>query len=184
MNAKNINSLIYAFVFQVGWFVCILGGDFYSILYAVAFLLFHFWLLYKQSNLLPKEANWLVSVFTLGMIIETITFSLELLSSPDSVSVFNFLVLPPLWLISLWVMFAIALRTCLYFLFNKPVLAYLLLLITIPLNYYSGAKLNEEVNILKPYSLSLSLITFFWLIFFWCLTMLKRHYFEDIENAH
>jgi hypothetical protein len=178
-------KLIYAIAFQVGWFVCILTGNWVSLAYTVLFLAFHFFFLkYKaHSTLLRKEALWIASVFVGGLILETLSFSAGFLYAQTPSNLFAQLILPPIWLLNLWLVFAIALRTCLSFIFYKPKVSYLVSSVAIPLNYYAGVELNNNVAISNPYSLSLALITLMWIVLLWLLTQLKRYYFEDIFNA-
>jgi len=177
-------KLFYAIAFQAGWFFCILAGNWISLAYAVIFLTIHFWLLAQDRYFsLRKEIYWIGIVAIGGLILETISFSAAFLLYGESAILFEYLALPPLWLLNLWIIFAIALRTCLSFIFYNPKITYLSACLCIPLNYYAGAKLNNHVNISEPYTLSLATITLMWLILLRVLIHLKRHYFEDIFNA-
>lgn len=182
---SKTSTLIYAIAFQVGWFICILTGNWASLVYAIGFLAGHFWFLaYKNSYfLLKKEVLWISVVFSCGLVIETLFFTAGLLYSQIPSNLFEHLIFPPLWLLNLWLIFAIALRTCLSFIFYKPKVTYLLTCLCIPLNYYAGAKLNGSVVINNPYPLSLTLITLLWIVLLSFLNYLKRHYFESIFNA-
>lgn len=180
------SKLTYAVAFQVGWFICILGGNFFSFIYTFIFLTAHFWYLFHNKKMLSMELLWVFLIFSSGLILETISFSSSFLYSISSTSTnpFKHLIIPPLWLLNLWILFAIALRTCLSFIFTKPILSYLMAFIAIPINYYAGAELNGNVFINRPYMLSLALITLMWVLFLWLLIKLKNSYFEDIFNAH
>lgn len=182
----NISKLIYAVAFQAGWFVCILAGNLASLIYTLFFLVAHFWSLsYRNSHLsIRKEVLWVIIIFCLGVAVETIYFSAGFLYTEAPKKLFDGLLLPPIWLLCIWIIFSLALRTCLSFLFYKPALSYLTCLLFVPLNYYAGAKLNNEVDINEPYFLSLALMTLIWILFLWCLIYIKRHYFEEIFNAH
>lgn len=181
----NISKLVYALAFQAGWFACIMAGNFASIIYTALFLLGHFFYLARKNSLifLRKEMLWVITVFCLGLVVETIYFSAGFLYTDAPKNLFAGLVLPPIWLLCVWLLFSLALRTCLSFLFYKPALSYLTCLLFVPINYYAGATLNNEVDINEPYFLSLALMTLIWILFFWCLIYLKRHYFEEIFNA-
>jgi hypothetical protein len=183
---SNISKLVYALAFQAGWFVCIMAGNLASILYTALFLIGHLWYLaFKQPKLFQhKEILWVITVFCLGLAVETIYFSAGFLYTDAPKNLFDALLLPPIWLLCIWIMFSLALRTCLSFLFYKPTLSYITCAVFVPLNYYAGAKLNNEVAVNEPYFLSLTLMTFIWILFLWCLIYVKRHYFEEIFNAH
>jgi hypothetical protein len=179
------SKLIYAIAFQVGWFVCILAASWVSLIYIVIFLTAHFWFLANciHSPSLRKEALWISVVLGSGLIVETIFFSAGFLYSHTPSRLFEHVILPPLWLLNLWLIFAIALRTCLSFVFYKPKVTYLLSSLCIPLNYYAGAKLQTDIAINSPYILSLALIAIIWIALLWLLIHIKHYYFEDIFNA-
>jgi len=178
----KIAILIYASMFQVGWFVCILAGNLAGLFYTTLFLAGHFvFLLRNNPHLaLRKEVLWVMIVLCFGATVETIYFSAGLLYTDEPKKLFDLLLLPPIWLLCIWVIFSLALRTCLSFLFYKTTLSYLACLIFVPLNYYAGAKLNNEVDINEPYFLSLGLMTLIWILCLWCLIRIKRRYFEEI----
>ena len=182
----NISKLVYALAFQAGWFVCIMAGNFTSIFYTVLFVFGHFWFLARKSSplFLHKEILWVIIVFCLGLAVETIYFSAGFLYTDAPKKLFDELLLPPVWLLCIWIIFSLALRTCLSFLFYKPALSYLTCFVFVPVNYYAGAKLNNEVDINEPYVLSLALMTLIWISLLWCLIQIKRHYFEEIFHAH
>lgn len=183
---SSISKLVYALAFQAGWFICITAGNFASIFYVALFLFVHFWFLARKNSqlLLPKEILWIIIVFCLGLMVETIYFSAGFLYTDAPKKSFDQLLLPPIWLLCIWIIFSLALRTCLSFLFYKPALSYLTCLLFVPVNYYAGSTLNTEVNINEPYFLSLALMTLIWILFLRCLIYIKHHYFEEIFNAH
>ena len=183
---STISNLFYALVFQAGWFVCIMAGSCAAFLYTLIFLTIHFLFVFHRNtkSFARKEILWIVTISGFGLLIEIISFSFGLLYNKDKEILFSYLSLPPLWLLCIWITFSLILRTCLAFLFTKPLISYLLLLVFVPVNYYAGAELNKDVAINEPYLLSLSLITLMWLLFFWCSNYLKRRYFEELFNAH
>ncbi len=182
---SNISKLVYALAFQAGWFVCIMAGNLASVVYTALFLFSHFWWLTRKSPtfFIHKELLWVMIVFCLGLIVETIYFSGSFLYTDAPKKLFDHVSLPPTWLLCIWLMFALALRTCLSFLFYKPTLSYLTCFVFVPVNYYAGAKLNKDVDINEPVFLSLALMTLIWILFLWGLIHIKRHYFEEIFNA-
>lgn len=183
---SNPSKFVYALVFQVGWFVCIMAGSLTAFIYTLAFLTFHFWFV-LQKNVkvsVSKEILWLLIISSIGLVIEVVSFSNALLYQNANEILLSTFPLPPLWLFCIWIMFTLALRTCLAFLFQKPALSYLLLFIFVPINYYAGAELNEHVHLAEPYLLSLSLITLMWILFWWFTTHLKKIYFEELFNAN
>lgn len=177
------SKLIHAVAFQVGWFICILGGNWFSLTYTIIFLAAHFWFLSHKKTCLKKEALWLLLVFVSGFILETISFSNKFLYSLTPTVIYKYLIIAPLWMLNLWILFALALRTFLSFIFIKPNITYLITCVAIPLNYYAGAELSTNVSINNPHALSLALITLMWIALLWFLIKLKSGYFEDIFDA-
>lgn len=184
-------KIIYAIAFQIGWFVCILGSNTASLYYSLVFVACHLaFSLYRNNALwMAKEVLWLLLIVAFGLMIETFSFSAGFLFYQTSGNflttntLFESFLTPPLWLVNLWLIFAVALRTCLAFMLYKPNLLYALSLVLVPINYYAGAALNNGVALSQPYYFSLTLITLLWLVFFWCLVRIKQRYFKDMFNA-
>jgi hypothetical protein len=184
----SITKLLYAIAFQVGWFICILTDNPTSLAYTIVFVGVHFWFLSRNKisrNDKPsfkKEVLWLLIVVSGGGLLETISFSAGFLHNATSITV-GYLSLPPLWLLNLWLLFAIALRTFLSPLLNRMKLTFLLIAVAIPLNYYAGAALNSHVAVNDPYIINLALISLLWMGLLWLLNYIKSHYFGDTFNA-
>ncbi len=177
-----LNKFAYAVTFQIGWVVCVTGDNMLSFLYALIFTGTYLGVTFRNYHSIKLEIIWIALVLTLGLCLETISFSLGLLQSANPASL-GYFKLPPVWLISLWGLFAVALLTCLSFVFRNPVVAYLISSIAIPLNYFSGAALNGDITVNRPYALSLGLISILWICLLWILVSLKRCYFEEIFRA-
>jgi Protein of unknown function (DUF2878) len=182
---SSTSKIAYAVAFQIGWFVCILGDKDSVIAYTLGFVAAHFIFLKITLNkiLWLKESSWLLLVFISGGLLETLVFSAGFLYSSSSHLYFDHIVPPPVWLLCLWLLFALALRTFMSFVFSAPKITYLTSTIAIPLNYYAGAQLNSDVNLNSPYILNLALISVLWVVLLWCLVQAKHSYFEDIFNA-
>ena len=182
---SSSSKIAYAIAFQLGWFICIMAGNALGLAYTIIFVIAHLIFLKTTLNkvLWLKESLWLLIVFIGGFLLEALTFSAGFLYSKTQPIFFDYLIFPPLWLLNLWLLFAIALRTCLSFVFTAPRIAYFISVVAIPLNYYAGAQLNAEVDVTSPYILSLALISLQWIFLLWCLVQTKRYFFEDIFNA-
>ena len=173
--------LLYAVAFQLGWFICIMGGNTASISYAISFLLAHLWL---QQNASPyREISWIAIVLSGGFLIETLFLSAGFLYEKSPPLLFEHVHYPPIWLMALWLTFAIALRNCLAFLLSYPRLGYGMCCTLIPVNYLAGSKLSHVLHINQPLVVVLPLIALVWVIFLACLIKIKRRYFEDIFDA-
>ncbi len=182
---SNTSKFAYAVALQLGWFVCILAGNTPSVIYTAVFISAHLIFLKTTFNrvLWLKETFWLLIVLIGGFVLETLIFSSGFIYSNSAPMLFEHLIFPPLWLLCLWLLFALALRTCLSFVFTAPKLTYLISTIAIPLNYYAGTQLNSDVDLNSPYILSLALISLLWVLLLWCLIQAKNYFFEDIFNA-
>jgi hypothetical protein len=183
---SRASNIAYAIAFQIGWFFCIMAGNALVFTYMAIFIAAHF--IFLNISLIKvlwfKEILWLLVIFMAGFTLETLVFSAGFLYSKSPPVFLDNLIFPPVWLLSLWVLFAIALRTCLAFVFSAPKITYLISVAVVPLNYYAGAQLNTDVNLNTPYILSLACISLLWVFLLWCLVNTKRYFFEDIFNAH
>ena len=173
--------LLYAVAFQLGWFVCIMGGNIASASYAIIFLMVHLWLERKSSPY--RELIWVTVVISCGSLIETLFMSAGFLYENSAPLLFERVCYPPLWLMALWLIFAVALRNCLAFLLSYPRLGYWMCCTLVPANYLAGSKLNQAIHINQPLLVVLPLIALIWVVFLACLIQIKRRYFEDMFNA-
>ena len=183
---KLIN-FIHIVIFQIGWLVCAIFGNGYALAYSALYIALHFFLLQIRRRIdFTKEALWLILFLVSGFIIETLFFSVGFLyfdeASAPSNSIITPIIFPPLWLLCLWLLFGITMRTSMAFLFDKLWLAFLLIIIVIPLSYSVGAALNPDVSLGLPHFLSLPAITTAWVGFFGFILALKHFYFGDLFN--
>lgn len=111
---------------------------------------------------------------------ETLFFCAGVIYEQQPPELFTEFRVPPTWLISLWLCFAIGLRTCFAFIFSHPRVSYVLIALAVPASYWSGTYLNHNVHINKPYALSLLLITLSWMVLIALIQHIKCRYFEDI----
>ena len=126
-----LKPLANAVLFQCGWFACVLGGDGWWLLVAVAALAVH--LLWISSW--SREGQVILAVTLLGTLIDTSlrTFGVFHFSLPGP--------LIPLWLIVLWALLATTLRHCLAWSARPWWRASLLGAVGGPLSYYAGSQL-------------------------------------------
>jgi hypothetical protein len=168
--------------FQVGWFICIMTGNIFSLAFTSLFLLLHFVLLKKYTPrfYFAKEVRWLAVFFSIGMVIETFFLNTGVLVTSDTENRFLDLFLPPIWLLCLWLLFGTSMRTSLKLLFEKKWIGYLGSLIFAPASYYAGDVLNVTISIGTPLILYLSIIALAWLCTLWLVFIVQHYYFEDI----
>ena len=135
MTSKIINFLL----FQLVWFVCILGAAKNATHAAVAFslliILFHFYLTkYKTS-----ELKILLLASIIGFLFDGFLLKSELVLYADHGWSYS---VTPLWIIILWMGFAITLNSSLSWLKKKLNLSILFGAIGGPLAYLAGEKLG------------------------------------------
>ncbi len=165
-----------AVLFQIGWFFCVLGSSLVAYAATVLCLVAHFILLKNYSDRFPwvLEILWIWAILLIGIVTESIFFSSGILvyeyQSVDS----SFIVLPPAWLLCLWLLFATALRLSLAFMLQKMTLAIALGGALTPFSYWSGALLNSQVDLVIPAISSLLYIALAWAIVFLILFYLLR----------
>lgn len=180
---SNSFKIINAIVFQIGWFICILTTNTISLAFTFLFVVGNFFAIYFFTGKfsLKTEVSWLLLCLALGLIYETIFINSGILyqTGADTLAVFGGVQLPPAWLLCLWVVFAVIMRTSMTFIFNKPLLTCLLTLAVAPCNYYAGAGLNSQVDIGQPLLLNLSLLGLTWAFAMACLITVYNLHFKD-----
>jgi len=142
MTSKIINFIF----FQLIWFVCIIGAATNETHAAVAFslliILFHLYLTKDKKN----ELKILLLASILGFLFDGFLLKNELVLYANHGWSYS---ITPLWIIVLWMGFAITLNSSLSWLKKKIKLSVLLGAIGGPLAYLAGEKLNA-VTILSP----------------------------------
>jgi hypothetical protein len=146
--------LLNVVIFQVGWAVCILGGNKIAVIYTLFALVIHAALFLKGS----REA-WVIVVFTfVGSGWDTLLMHAGVLSfAVDS------LFIPP-WLLCLWLLFSCTLNHSLAWLKNKLLISALLGGVLAPLSYLAGIKLGVA-SFVMPLFTSLGIIAIAWALF-------------------
>ena len=130
MKKKLLNLAI----FQVGWMVCVLGGNAYAIAYTAIALLIH------QRFVLEKNSEWqLVAIVTVvGSFWDFLMVQNKMFYYTDA----GFLGIP-IWLICLWVLFATTFMHALSWLRNYLWIAAACAAIMGPLSYWFGSELSD-----------------------------------------
>jgi hypothetical protein len=121
-----------ALLFQIGWFVCILGGDLWALVFTGAVLAGHFWFSpCKRNDLLA-----LIIALGIGLIHDTLLIALGYIRFVETTW------LPPLWLVCIWVLFGISLLHSLNWVYQRIWFAAALGIIAGPLSYLAGVSLS------------------------------------------
>ena len=156
-------------IFQVGWFLLILGHE--SNLYLVVLALVATYLIieWRTSQSPPTIKNYIIRIalFSLGCIADWILSKLELISfSSDNTTM-------PFWLILMWLLFSATFYRCHSWLNNKAWLAGLLGSAFGPLAYWAASEMSN-VQILSPIVFTLS-SAIFWGIIFMSFSYLNKY---------
>jgi hypothetical protein len=156
-----LKTILNVLSYYVGWFACIVGtGQGHPLLgpVVVAGLLgLHLWL---TTNAL-QEARFLVTIGLLGSALDSIVAGLGLYSFTGTLVPW---VCPP-WITALWMLFGSTLHVSLSWLTGRPLMAFVLGVISGPLSYYAGARFGA---LAFPSDLMLSLVL---LALVWGLTL-------------
>ena len=126
-----VRPLINATLFQVGWFVAVLGNNMWAMASAALVLLLH-WLLLSR-----RWQEWLLiaGVVALGYGIDSLMVVGGLFIVPGGGY------LAPLWLLAIWMMFATTLCHAFAWLRQRLLVAALLGAIAPPFSYWAGEQL-------------------------------------------
>ena len=145
MTSKIINFIL----FQLVWFICILGAAINETYTAVAFslllILLHFYLVKDRKN----ELKILLVASIIGFLFDGFLLKSELVLYTNHGWSYS---ITPLWIIVLWMGFAITLNSSLSWLKKKIKLSAVFGAIGGPLAYLAGEKL-EAVTLMAPITL-------------------------------
>ena len=160
---KKILNLI---IFQVGWLVCVLGGDLYAIVYtAIALVMHHAWIVERKS-----EWQLVAMVTAVGSLWDILMIQTGLINfvAPGLLGI-------PVWLICLWILFATTFLHCLSWLRQHLWIAAVAAALFAPFSYWLGAQLGGAV-FGSPVLISLLVIAFGWSMLFPAGMYLSRRY--------
>ena len=153
MTTETIKLLINYLIFQLGWFVCVMGGSRLALIYTAFTLAVH--LLWISSW--QKEKQLLVICLLLGSTIDSFLGNLDILQFSGEGR------LLPVWLACLWVLFGTTLRHSLDWSRTHKPLGAILGLIGGPASYFAGSKLTD-VSLAEPIWQTLLILAVIWAI--------------------
>jgi len=136
---KYLPSIINAVLFQITWFACVIGSS-YNLLWPGVLscvLLAAYQLVPKRRH--PSDLKLVFFAIILGGIIDTLWLQMGFISFNNQWPVNN---VSPVWMITLWVAFALTINHSLSWLKQHPLLPALMGLIGGPLSYLAGEKLG------------------------------------------
>lgn len=157
-------SLTNVAMFNGAWLCCVLGGNEIAIATALTVVMLH--LRFTADDW--REILLVVQVVVLGFFVDSMLIRSGVIVLP------NDLVIPPVWLICLWIVFSTLLNHSLRWLHSHLYLAVLLGALAAPFSYYAGIRLTD-VSLAEPRAWSLGLIAFAWAVAFpMCLWLAQR----------
>ena len=146
-------------LFQVGWFACIFGGAsghvLASVLFSLALVAISVWHTPFKKNTLALFGK----IGLYGLVGDTLLLQLGFLQFNSPVP---FAFLSPIWMWTLWILFASTLNQSMAWLLGKPLMGALLGAIFGPLSYIAGVELGAASWGNK--SQAIVLIGFIWAI--------------------
>lgn len=167
---KNLLSgpvIINAILFQITWFACALGSAnnlLWPAIISCAVLAAY---QLHPKNKHPNDIKLIVVAILMGLIVDTAWIQLGMISySTQS----PFEAIAPLWIIILWIGFALTINHSLSWLTKHPLLPAATGLIFAPLSYFAGVKFGALTFTADPIVITLSLGVV-WAI---CMTVLVK----------
>jgi hypothetical protein len=164
---KNIINFV---LFQMLWVACVLGAAnqliWPSIVLVIAMLV-----IFSLPSFKVKNDTFLVfTCLILGFILDS---TLAYFNFIDYEFDYGFSRIAPLWILFLWVGFALTLNHSMAWIFNNAKLGYLLMALGPPLSYISAGKLGAvSINNMLLTSLLVSLS---WMLVFKILILVKKN---------
>lgn len=150
--------LINLALFQSGWFICVVGGDVYAIVFTVAALFIHNWLVLSS----PVEWKLISIVVLVGCLWDVLMAQTGVISYGDP-TLFGI----PVWLVCLWLLFATTFMHALFWMNQHLALAVIFAAIFGPASYWAGSKLTDaELGL--PLMTSLLIMAVGWALLFPC----------------
>ena len=163
---KMINFIL----FQLLWVACVLGADNQTIWPALSIILIMLVIFLLPSIRAKNDFIFIITCLVLGFILDS---SLAYFNFIDYSFNYGFTRIAPLWILFLWVGFALTLNHSMAWIFNNAKLGYLLMALGPPLSYISAGKLGAvSINNMLLTSLLVSLS---WMLVFKILLLVKKN---------
>lgn len=143
-------------IFQIGWIVCVVGGDIYAAPYTLLAVVIH------QLFLVEHKSEWqiIVIVTFVGCLWDSLMAISGVMVYTDAT-----LIGIPLWLVCLWVLFAMTFLHALSWMRHYLWLAAVFAGVFGPLSYWLGDELSSA-DVGSPVILSLAIMAAGWAILF------------------
>ena len=143
-------------LFQIGWLVCVIGGDLYAVAFTLVALLIHNWLV------LSSRSEWkLIGIVVLvGCLWDMAMAKTGVISYADA-SLLGI----PVWLMCLWLLFATTFMHGLFWMQRYLWLAVIFAALLGPASYWFGSTL-AEASFGLPIAASLAIMAAGWAVLF------------------
>ncbi|UCH39769.1 MAG: DUF2878 domain-containing protein [Gammaproteobacteria bacterium] len=143
-------------VFQVGWAVCVIGGDLYAVAFTLPALMLHNWLILGNRG----EWRFIVMIALAGCLWDITMVQTGTIQYANA-SLLGI----PLWLLCLWLLFATTFMHALFWLHRYLWLAAVFAAVLGPASYWFGTHLTEA-RLDPPIIASLGVMAVGWAVLF------------------
>lgn len=159
--AKNFVNVV---MFNGAWLCCVLGGNQIAIATALTVVMLHLRFIADDW----REVLLVIQVVVLGFFVDS------MLIRSGVIVLSNDVLIPPVWLICLWIVFSTLLNHSLRWLQSQLFIAVLLGGLMAPFSYYAGIRLTN-VSLAEPEAWSLGFVAVAWAVAFpMCLWLAQR----------
>jgi len=170
--ARRARNIANALMFQLTWFVCVQGRSDWALVATLLALILHW--RFAVTN--TREWQLWLLVLLLGCIVDTALLAIGVLHFP-AVDL-----MPPLWLLCIWTMFASTLLHSLAFLQRSLLLSAGLGAVGGPLAYYAGTRFGTA-RLGGSEWIALAVLAACWSLIMPLLILLAR-YVESLHQPH
>lgn len=159
---KNIFNIV---TFNAVWLLCVLGGSTVAVIAVGVAVAVHLQLI----SIDRRELLFIGLVGCIGILVEFAFVYFNVLKPPGASMV------PPLWLLMLWPLFATTLNHSTRWFQNHPWISVLAGGVAGPLTYLTGTKLTDY-EIVAPFYPSMFKLMLVWMAVFPCVILLARKF--------
>jgi hypothetical protein len=168
---KHYFTIVNFVLFQLGWLICVISAAYdyvaISVLICAAIIVLHLSLLSNSK----AEFKLILITGCIGFIVDSLNIAFFVFQTNQPQG----LPLAPLWLVALWMLFAISLRHSLAWLSGKLWLSAVFGAVFAPLAYFAGSRLGAIQLPQHDVLMSLSAIGLWWAVVTPLLFWIARH---------
>ncbi len=126
-------NIVNALLFQLGWFICVLSGSMKAAVFTITALLVHF----SLSSTRRADVIAVCVAVLIGVIHDALLIQLGLVRFVESSS------FPPVWMMCLWVLFALTFHHSIQWIYSRPLWSGVLGALFAPVSYLAGVHLSS-----------------------------------------